>query len=83
MFAAGIFAIMNEPVKSTVRPPAGCHRVVVKISDLFERPTDDDPPTSVRKTKPTFRELRVMQNYFDECSDRTLLGAISRASTII
>jgi len=70
MFAAGIFGDEEtEPVKSIVRPPAGMSQGRwVKISDLFERPTDDDPPTSVRKTKPTYRELRVMQNYFDECS---------------
>ena len=70
MFAAGIFGDdETEHVKSTVKPPAGMSRARwEKIFFLFERPADDDPPTSVAKTKPTFRELRVMQNYFDECS---------------
>lgn len=37
-----------------------------EISYLFEHPAEGDPPTSVRKTNPTFRELRLMQNSIDK-----------------
>jgi hypothetical protein len=68
MEAAGIFGCgERESFKPTVHPPAGMTKARwEEIFFLFDRPADDDPPTSVRKTKPTFRELRVMQNYVDE-----------------
>jgi hypothetical protein len=33
---------------------------------LFDSPADGDPQTSLRKSSPSFRELRLMQTYLDK-----------------
>jgi hypothetical protein len=73
MAAAGIFGDNEtEPLTTNVYPPAGMTEARwEKIFSLFDRPTEDDPPTSVRKIKPTFKELRLMQNYMNECHQYT------------
>jgi hypothetical protein len=68
MAAAKIFSNdETEPLTTTVHPPGGMTEARWdKVYALFDRPADDDPPTSVRKTKPTYKELRLMQNYLHE-----------------